>query len=276
MPVPSPSGRYAFATAAVVALLASATAIVAQSAPPVAEPTATGSGSGARALMAACRGDMQLLCAGVERGGGARIQCLKNNEAKLTGGCRSAIASIQAEAQTGGRLRNAMKPMRAERANVKAACTTDVATLCGGGGKGQAGRCLRENEAKLSSQCSGAILALRAKAKELREGVRVACSADAQTLCGSGGRPREAMMCLREKQAQASPNCQQALAQLPQRKPRGGYALERQPGAADGQGKFAPGQSAPGQIAPGKTSAEGVAADDFDDALVEVSGQALR
>lgn len=44
-----------------------------------------------QALMAACKGDMEKVCADVKPGGGAKIRCLKENESKLSPACREAL-----------------------------------------------------------------------------------------------------------------------------------------------------------------------------------------
>ena len=44
-----------------------------------------------KVVTAACQADMQQLCKGVEPGGGRIAHCLKENDSKLSQGCRSAI-----------------------------------------------------------------------------------------------------------------------------------------------------------------------------------------
>lgn len=204
--------------------------------------------SARRALMASCRGELQSLCGDVEKGGGRKIQCLKANESKLGTECKTAIASMvalwgqrragglavgpgggpgggQVWAQTGagysgeagsvGMPSGPVRPM----AVIRRACASDIATVCAGVEKGQGriGQCLKANEAKLSPGCQSARAELKAKAKELRQAVRQACAVDAQSLCATTEKPKQAVMCLRERQAQASPGCQAALANLPMR-----------------------------------------------------------
>jgi multidrug efflux system membrane fusion protein len=64
-----------------------------------------------------------------------------------------------------------------------------------------------------------------------RQAMRQACAADLQRLC-PGQEGREAMMCLRDKAAQASAVCQAALAKAPRRRPGG----EGQGGQGQGPG----------------------------------------
>ncbi|MDB5419769.1 MAG: hypothetical protein JWP50_3188, partial [Phenylobacterium sp.] len=64
-----------------------------------------------------------------------------------------------------------------------------------------------------------------------RQAVRQACGADLQKLC-AGEDGREAIMCLRQNAAKASPACQAALAKMPRRGPGGGGP----PGGSEGAG----------------------------------------
>lgn len=95
------------------------------------------------------------------------------------------------------------------------ACKADIDTLCKDteDGRGRF-RCLRENEAKVSSGCKTALDA----AKAAREAVRNACKADRETLCKDAGEERGAgMKCLRDNASKVSPDCGKALASLPAR-----------------------------------------------------------
>jgi hypothetical protein len=53
-------------------------------------------GGGRGAVREACQSDMQRLCAGVQPGGGALRQCLRQHQADVSDGCRSAIAAARA------------------------------------------------------------------------------------------------------------------------------------------------------------------------------------
>jgi cysteine rich repeat protein len=50
-----------------------------------------------RAGRASCKADVEKLCANVERGEGRIVQCLKENEAKLSTPCKAAVAQAQAQ-----------------------------------------------------------------------------------------------------------------------------------------------------------------------------------
>ena len=159
-----------------------------------------------RQALAACRGDMATLCGNVEKGGGRKLQCLKDNQAKLSAGCQAAIQGVLAK-NTGD---------AGKAGKLKQACSADTATFCAGveKGGGRIAKCLKDNAAKLSPSCQAAFQE-RQGMQLLKKNAKHACAADKQALCGSAEKGRAAVQCLREKQAQASPGCQQALASLP-------------------------------------------------------------
>ena len=98
--------------------------------------------------MAACRTDVKALCATVERGKGAKMQCLVENKAKASPECRAAMVAIQERMAKGEKRR-------------LADCRADVATLCATAAKGtERVQCLRQNEAKVSPACSKALAAM--------------------------------------------------------------------------------------------------------------------
>jgi hypothetical protein len=51
--------------------------------------------AGGRGAMRACREDMARLCAGVERGGGRLMQCMREHKDQLSDGCKSAMAQVR-------------------------------------------------------------------------------------------------------------------------------------------------------------------------------------
>ncbi len=99
---------------------------------------APGKGRGRR--LSACRTDVQQLCASAPAGGGSKIRCLQDNQAKLSPVC----------AQTLGELRSAKQVARA-------ACATDAKALCPGLKGDQRRACFTENQSKLSLECSAAV-----------------------------------------------------------------------------------------------------------------------
>ena len=52
-------------------------------------------------LRQACRDDVKQLCAGVQPGGGRIAQCLRDNAAKVSDGCKQAIQAARASQQSG-------------------------------------------------------------------------------------------------------------------------------------------------------------------------------
>lgn len=222
-----------FALCAILSPLAASAQGVPQPAPAPANPTQSPppvvEAGPAKQAMAACRGDMISLCAGVERGGGKKVQCLKDNEAKLSAPCKSALqAVVDGKAATG--RKNAQGPGGAAHGKVQKACEADIATVCSTveKGKGGIGRCLKDNAAKLSPICAQVVADRQAMAV-VKKGARTACAADRQTLCAGAGKGKAVFLCLRDKQSQVSPGCQQALASLPE--PRKG----KRPLGASGQ-----------------------------------------
>ena len=54
-------------------------------------------------LRQACRADMQTVCKDAARGGGAKLQCLRQNVARLSQDCATALASLPARGRGHGR-----------------------------------------------------------------------------------------------------------------------------------------------------------------------------
>ena len=93
-----------FVFAAAGALLFAATAAHAQDAggaakAPAAAPAAAATGAAPddvrQKRFAACRDDLKSFCATVEKGGGRKVKCLKDNEAKLQPGCKAVLGEIE-------------------------------------------------------------------------------------------------------------------------------------------------------------------------------------
>ena len=93
----------------------------------------------------ACRTDLAAHCAGIERGKGGRAECLRQNEAKLSPGCASALKWAQQLRET-----------------ARTACRDDRVRFCKGVrvGGGSVMACLREKQAELSKPCADAIASL--------------------------------------------------------------------------------------------------------------------
>jgi hypothetical protein len=102
-------------------------------------------------MLAACRGDVQRFCAGMELGGGRIVRCLEENAAKLSKGCKEAIGAsaetAPGEAEGGGGARTA--------------CRGDAMRFCADaiGDQEKMQRCLQSHAAQLSDGCKTAIIA---------------------------------------------------------------------------------------------------------------------
>ncbi|MEQ1710544.1 MAG: hypothetical protein ABL908_03985 [Hyphomicrobium sp.] len=111
-----------------------------------AAPGAAAQGKSAGPLEA-CRADVDTLCASDPKSPGWRGKCLRENTAKLSDACKSALAA-----------------MRAQRETVLTVCAGDIEQHCkaeaaekNDGGRPM--RCLKSNEDKLSAGCKSAMTA---------------------------------------------------------------------------------------------------------------------
>jgi cysteine rich repeat protein len=89
-------------------------------------------------------------------------------------------------------------------------CSKDAETLCAGviGSHAATVKCLRENEAKLSKECTAHLVEMKQAMKEVAE----ACHEDFENLCAGvqkgGGR---VMKCMKEHNDQLSAACKEAI-----------------------------------------------------------------
>jgi len=98
---------------------------------------------------------------------------------------------------------------KASRARL-AVCNADLAKLCPDAKGGKRRACLKENTAKLSSECATAYADVEAKAKAMRE----ACADDVKAHCadtGAGKGGRGVVQCLRSNTAKLSSACNAAI-----------------------------------------------------------------
>lgn len=84
-----------------------------------------------RAAAQACRADFKKLCNGVKPGGGRGAECLKQHEAELSDGCKTAMAGM-------------------------AQCAEQVRKTCGGEGDAAARRACMKAHAGELGDCKGA------------------------------------------------------------------------------------------------------------------------
>ncbi|HXX57814.1 MAG TPA: cysteine rich repeat-containing protein [Thermodesulfovibrionales bacterium] len=85
-----------------------------------------------------CAGDVAKFCGTVQPGEGRIAQCLRQNEAQLSPGCKVHLAQVK----------EALK-------EVHQACEDDITIFCGGvlPGDGRIMQCLKANKAHLSRKC---------------------------------------------------------------------------------------------------------------------------
>jgi hypothetical protein len=186
--------------------------------------------------MASCRTDLATFCQGVEAGGGKRIKCLSENQAKLSPDCAAVVQSRadqrvdrKADAKTESLPKPASpstmpQPAASPGAQGKArmaACRADMASLCGNiqPGSGGRGKCLKENAAKVSPACAEAMSARAQAGAETKGAIKSACRDDSRRLCkdavkGGGGR----LACLQQNQSQLTQACAAVVSVLPQKK----------------------------------------------------------
>lgn len=95
-----------------------------------------------------CKADVAKFCPQVQAGGGRIAECLKQNEAQLSDGCKERIKMV------------------AERLKeVKQACADDVQQFCASvkPGDGRIAQCLKGHKDKVSAECKAAVAELREK-----------------------------------------------------------------------------------------------------------------
>lgn len=101
-----------------------------------------------------CKTDRETLCKDVEHGDGRMMKCFKDNEDKLSAGCKAHMAEKKEK----------MKEMMKE---ISESCKGDVETHCAHieKGKGRIMKCMKENKEKLSDACKAEIKEQRGKRK---------------------------------------------------------------------------------------------------------------
>jgi hypothetical protein len=95
-----------------------------------------------------CKADVAKFCPQVQVGGGRIAQCLKQNEAQLSDGCKERIKMVAAQLK-----------------EVKQACADDLQQFCASvkPGGGRLGQCLKRHQDKLSAECKTEIADLLQK-----------------------------------------------------------------------------------------------------------------
>jgi multidrug efflux system membrane fusion protein len=171
----------------------------------------------------ACAADMKKLCNGKQ--GRDAFMCLRENQAKASATCKSAMAAAAAARANGGGG--------------------------GGGGGGAAGGGIGGESAggygggAAAGGAAGGGYTPSPEMQAARAAMHQACDPDMKKLC-PGQEGREAFMCLRENTAKASKACQAAMAKMPSRGGGGGGGGGQGGGAPVGGGAPAAGGGAPG------------------------------
>ncbi|MDX2158153.1 MAG: hypothetical protein SFW09_16760 [Hyphomicrobiaceae bacterium] len=117
-------------------------------------------------------------------------------------GAAAPAADTATTKETAGEADAARRPL--------AACRADIDKLCPGATKGDRRKCLNDNAAKLSAECTAARGELETRAKAMRE----ACATDVKTHCASAGKGKGGdgiVQCLRANEAQLSAACGTAM-----------------------------------------------------------------
>lgn len=97
----------------------------------------------------ACQQDLASLCPDLKTGEGGRMRCLRDNSAKLSLGCSTALKAARAQTKT-----------------ALAACEADRARLCGAGGKPADDiKCLKERISELGAECRKLVDVIRSSKK---------------------------------------------------------------------------------------------------------------
>ncbi len=102
------------------------------------------------------------------------------------------------------------QPGKEGRGRRLAVCRADVAKICPDASQGNRTSCLKENSAKLSTECAAALADVEAKAKAMRE----ACATDVKTHCATAGKGKGGsgiVQCLRTNEAKLSAACDTAV-----------------------------------------------------------------
>jgi hypothetical protein len=102
-----------------------------------------------QAFNQACKGDVEQYCKNVQPGQGRMMRCLHDNQAKLSASCKEQLAQIDEQ----------RRQMHERMHGVAEACKGDAQQYCKDvhPGGGRVARCLKDNEAKLSSACKAAL-----------------------------------------------------------------------------------------------------------------------
>lgn len=150
----------------------------------------------------ACAADVREFCGDAKIGSGRALECLEQNEPKLSAACKSQRSEAAA------RLRHLVEEFAR-------ACGRDAKRLCSEvkPGNGRLVGCLTRQQDDLTGSCRAQIERAQQAAEKI-SAARTACSGDAERLCG--GLPAEAgplVECLNANRADLSDTCRSLGAQ---------------------------------------------------------------
>jgi len=186
------------------------------------------------AIRSNCRSDFMSKCSSVTPGGTEAFQCLKKNEATLSGGCRAAVSAIKLPGETPAAAPAAPKPAAAAPAPAPAATAPKPAEPAPAVATPARPEAPKVAPAKPAAAPKPAVAAappaaapvaappppaaaLGPKLGPLQEArlVRMFCTVDFQTLC-KGVRIGEGRVikCLSDNQPALSQGCKQAIAKV--------------------------------------------------------------
>jgi hypothetical protein len=146
-----------------------------------------------------CAEDVKQLCPDVKPGSGRVMDCLRENEAKLSQACQD-------------RVRAAVLKSRSIIEEFGRACRPDVDQFCAGvePGEGRVIGCLARHQLEVSSACQ-VQLSRFSDARQRVKVFREACSADVESLCKEvSGRAGPLLECLNENRERLSSGCNSA------------------------------------------------------------------
>jgi Cysteine rich repeat len=185
----------AYRTAVLTSLWLAALAVPAAAQQPTAEQQS--------AIRANCRSDFMANCSGVQPGGREALQCLQSNAAKLSPGCRGAIAAISPPAAPAPAAPAQAAPTQAAPAPAPAATAPPPAAPAAA------------PAARATAPAAAPPPAAAAPSAAQRSAIQQACRSDFMRNC-RGVQPggAAALQCLQRNSAQLSPGCQSAVAAI--------------------------------------------------------------
>jgi len=112
----------------------------------------------AKNLMAACKAEIAVICAGVSKGRGRISACLMARDDKLSGACRIEVVKVSNSRAFRRYIPAGVSPLQSSKygAALRNACTSDINRFCPGVkiGNGRILACLYSRSNSVSKACS--------------------------------------------------------------------------------------------------------------------------